>query len=223
MIAFYDAINCYTDASITKFNDTLTACAGYCLVYRNHIIEQNYQVLYNSTNNFGEIYAVYMGVQALIRYGCVNDKFLNLFSDSRISIDGLTKWIKKWIKLSDNGTFIGSSGKPVINQEVFKSIIHLVSTYKMHMQMFHILGHINPSKISDMRDFIKAFKDENNVVLSEDAVREMCYYNYVVDNTSRNTLKQITAEQAAAIGRPQFIDRYITETDVQNYLSLLGE
>ena len=80
MISFSDAINVYTDASLTKVQGITSTCAGFCTVYHGKMIDKGHQILYNTTNNFGEVYALYMGVQSLLRHAWM-DKLLNLFSD----------------------------------------------------------------------------------------------------------------------------------------------
>lgn len=225
MIAFCDAVNVYTDASINKFNNTLTTCAGYIITYQDHILDSGYKIIYNATNNYGEIYAIYMGLQAVLSKYAYMDKFINLFSDSRISIDGLKYWVKKWVRTQDqNGQFINTSAKLVANQEIFKNIITLINHYGVHLQMFHHLGHLNPSKIEDMNKFRKAFFEENRTILTDDAIREICYYNYLVDKNSRKILKDLSPAIAANyIKYDKLFTRVINQKDLTKYLELIRE
>ena len=188
MISFSDAINVYTDASLTKVNGITTTCAGYCTIYHGKMIEEDHKILYNTTNNFGEAYAVYMGVQSLLRHAWM-DTFLNLFSDSKITVDGLKYWIDGWMKRMDkHGTLYSSSGGRVVNQELFTSIIGMIARSGVHMQIWHILGHKNPNKYADLMKSRDTFQRENGVRLSEDIIREICIYNDYVDNMTRDKL-----------------------------------
>ena len=94
---FKKAINCYTDASITYDleGSTYVASPGYCITIDGQIVESKNKVIYDATNSYGELYAIYMGVLALKKFGDQN-RVLNLFSDSRISIMGLRSWIFNW-------------------------------------------------------------------------------------------------------------------------------
>lgn len=223
MISFSDAISVYTDASLIKVDKITSTCAGYALVYHNKILEEDRRILHNSTNNYGEIYAIYMGVQALLRYADT-DCFLNLFSDSKISIDGLTSWISNWVRTQDSsGCLRSSSGAEVANQDIFKSIIGLIESSNIHLQMFHVLGHISVNKYNDLLKARATFKRENGVLLSEDIIREICIYNNYVDNMTRDFL-MYEKRRLKTYAKPNLvISRSIDEYTVNKYLNLLKD
>ena len=222
MISFSEAINVYTDASLTKVQGITSTCAGFCTVYHGKMIDQGHQILYNTTNNFGEAYALYMGVQSLLRHAWM-DTFLNLFSDSKITVDGLKYWIDGWMKNMDSkGILYSSSGTQVANQEIFTSIIGMIARTGVHMQLWHILGHKNPNNYSDLMKSRDMFQRENGVRLSEDIIREICTYNDYVDRMTRDVLlaetnlRQYVAPRIAA-------KRVLNKSVVQTYKNLLSE
>ena len=189
MIEYYNALNCFTDASTTKGSDgVVSSCAGYVLTYHGEVIDRGERILYNSTNNEGELYAILMGIKALLSYSYM-DKFLNLFSDSRISIEGLRSWCINWCKNQDeNGILYGTNGKEVANQQIIKYIIHMIYYSKIHMQLFCQLGHINPVKVQDMTKSIAYFLNCNGVKISDDIAVQISGFNNIVDENTRNML-----------------------------------
>ena len=54
MIEYYNALNCFTDASTIKSRGVTSSCAGYVLTYHGNVIDKGERILYNSTNNEGE-------------------------------------------------------------------------------------------------------------------------------------------------------------------------
>lgn len=189
MIEYYNALNCFTDASTTKGSDgVISSCAGYVLTYHGEVIDRGERILYNSTNNEGELYAILMGIKALLSYSYM-DKFLNLFSDSRISIEGLRSWCINWCKNQDeNGVLYGTNGREVANQQIIKYIIHTIYYSQIHMQLFCQLGHINPVKVQDMTKSIAYFLNCNGVKISDDIAVQISGFNNMVDENTRNML-----------------------------------
>ena len=225
MIAFSNALNVYTDASLTKINGTTSTCAGYVAVYHGKILDTGYRILYNTTNNYGEAYAVYMGVQCLLKYAHM-DTFLNLFSDSKITVDGLTSWIGGWVKNQDKyGNMYSSAGSKVANQELLSAIIGLIRDSQTHMQIFHILGHKDPNKYGDILKSKDMFKRENGVLLSDEIIREICSYNCFVDNMTRDALLNAAKRvNLAAFASPEIAARRkVDQKMVNEYLDLLKD
>lgn len=193
---YFNAINCFTDASKTNINGVDTICAGYAVVYQNQILDTGLKVVYNATSMYGEELAIYMGMNALLKYAKY-DTFLNLFSDSQVGIFSLRNWIFNWVNRNDRNlikSFVKSDGKPVANQELLTAIIGLVNAIGAHTSLYHIRGHMNPDIVKDMQTFIKAFVGFNGEDMTEDIARELIYYNSVVDNATRDHLLQTVNE-----------------------------
>lgn len=219
---YFNAINCFTDASKTNINGVDTICAGYAVVYQNQILDSGLKVVYNATSMYGEELAIYMGMDALLSYAKY-DTFLNLFSDSQVGIFSLRKWIFNWIKKNDTSlvkSFIKSDGTLVANQELLTAIVGLINATGVHTSLYHIRGHMNPHKVSDMKTFIEAFVRFNNENMTEDIARELIYYNDVVDRATRDHLFQ-------TIESPEFNPRYyrkprVVFNNLLNYNILMG-
>lgn len=189
---YFNAINCFTDASKTNINGVDTICAGYAVVHQNQILDTGLKVVYDATSMYGEELAIYMGMNALLSYAKY-DTFLNLFSDSQIGIFSLRQWIFNWVNKDDTSlikSFVKSDGQPVANQELLTAIIGLIRSTGAHTSLYHIRGHMNPNKVKDMQTFIKTFVRFNNEYMTEDIARELIYYNDVVDKATRDHLFQ---------------------------------
>lgn len=229
MINYYNAINVYTDSSITTDLKTnkFISCSGFVTVLHNEIIDNGYKIMYESTNNYGELYAIYLGLQSLLKYKTDPNIFLNLFSDSKISIFGLTQWIYQWVKNIDSNFLLRSStGSIVKNQELYSKIIYYVVHNNTHLSMYHQLGHMNCKRQSDLEKTIDKFELYNKENINEDIAREICYYNDFIDNTSRNILLKTTSDKTfnknnylKPIG---VVDRVISNDIIKLYKKLIN-
>ena len=67
-----DAINIFTDASIKKlYSGETIGCAGCILVFGELIdknIQEDYQIIRNTTSNNSEIKAIRLGIQNVLKY-----------------------------------------------------------------------------------------------------------------------------------------------------------
>jgi ribonuclease HI len=197
-------------------------------VINNEIIDKGYKILYDSTNNHGELEAIYLGIQNLLNYKYDQNVFLNLFSDSRISIFGLTKWIKNWVKnMGPDKLLRSSSGNVVKNQDIYSKIINFIVQNNTHLSMYHQLGHKDCNKEKDIFSIIDNFKLYNNEIINEDIAREIAYYNNFIDNTSRNILlKTVTDKNFNKndyIEPTYVIDRILTKKNIKSYLKLINK
>ena len=186
-------LNIFTDASVKqKNNKEYVSCAGcVCVITKEdgntEIIEQQYSVIDNATNNKGELCAVYMGVMLAIKYRYQFNR-INIISDSQFSIYGLTKWIYNWRNNIKNNNYMSSSGE-VANQDLFKLIINNIILYKLRVNLYHQKGHANTSdKLSKAK---QVFYKSNGILLDDFELRTICYYNDIVDKYSRYKLNEI--------------------------------
>ena len=77
----------------------------------------------NTTNNQMELMACIVGLKAL-KTSCIVD----LFTDSKYVMDGMTKWIEKWIK----SKWKTSGKKPVANVELWQELIDIASKHDVN-------------------------------------------------------------------------------------------
>jgi len=190
MISFFNAVNTYSDASTSKdkYGNTVI-CAGYVTTFQHQIIDNGMKIVSGATNNYGEVLAAYMGISNLLSHKDY-DAFLNLFSDSEITVKGLKEWIYTWLRDMDPETkeLRNSSGAIVSNQEIFCNMINCIITNNTHVAIWHQRGHKNPDKVADMEEVRNTFRETNGTEISSDIIREICYYNDFVDNMTRDYL-----------------------------------
>lgn len=184
----------FCDASMHQFTDTgrVFTCSG--TICRN-TAEERYTISQDSTNNRGELFAIYLGIklaeETWMREPYRYDK-INLYSDSQFGIFGIKIWMNNWIKHQDsNGVIYGSNGKPVINQELFMMIITYLVTHNLVIHFYHQKGHINTNQAKQLALANKVFKQSNGFWLSPEDIFKISFYNDIVDKNSRRILSTI--------------------------------
>ena len=158
----------------------------------------------NTTNNYGEIFAIYLGLKESVKYLEENGLPLkiDLYSDSEICVNGLNTWIHNWKKKAVDGIWYGSSGM-VSNQEIFKLIDEMrnkprgkklfknMRTHKKYdINIYHVRGHIDVNKSKDVQKAIKTFERVNGFPISHDKLTFIVDMNNKVDKVAVNQLKK---------------------------------
>ena len=96
----------------------------------------------NTTNNKMELTACIVGLKAL-KTSCVVD----LFSDSKYVIDGMTKWVANWIKKG----WKTANKKPRANTELWQELVEIA---KQHDITWHwVKGHAD-DEYNNEADFL---------------------------------------------------------------------
>ena len=228
MLQYFEAINCFTDASLVTLPSGKNAiAAGYIITYNREVIDQRVKIIVDATSNYGEALAMYMGIDSLVRFSRYQLP-MNLFSDSKLSVYGVTKWIFGWMDKVQTYTrkLINSSGDPVVNQELFIAIVWTVVSAGAYINIWHQRGHQNMNSIKDMRTFLKSFRKENNLDIPEDIARELIYFNQVIDNLTRDTLKTIVSNpnfRELDYQKPKVVFRpIISPESLKTYKQLIG-
>ena len=225
---FDTALNVFSDASITTVNGHYTSCSGYVAVHNDKIVETNHRVIYNSTNNYGEIYALLMAIEAAIRKA--NEiKYvsrINIFSDSQISVLGLREWIFKWYKkLNKHNNMVSGTNAEIANQEVFIKIVDLVVTNGIPIHLYHQRGHKNFNVPKDVREVRQSFLTVNKEEISELLAQKLCWYNNVIDKFTRDNLHAITTSLTFDIKNYQkdtiYVDRVLDDSCMEKYGKLI--
>lgn len=199
-------INLFTDASVRRVGDSFESAAGLMIWSDTKelipVPPISFRRLFPSTNNEGEVYAIYMAVKSAIEINQFVSTQLtfNLFSDSLISVMGLTKWYKGWVEnaVSMSSTkLLNSSGEEVKNQQIFIRIMNLLALSKLHINMYHIRGHIDATKETSLKKFMMDFARNNHVTITAELARSLIYFNDKIDNYSRQILdsKEIPASK----------------------------
>lgn len=123
------------------------------------------------TNNRAELYAILIALDHLkflrdmIRETWVTK--VNIYSDSKISIDSLTTWIKTWKR---NG-WTTAAGKPVENQLLIQTIDqHLTELSELNISFEHVYGHTGNVGNERANTLAEVGREGSDwLVLSEDA------------------------------------------------------
>jgi len=220
-----NTLNIFTDASISKIGNETVGCSG-CIATttdnygKSIIVDEFYFINRDTTNNDSELKAIHAGIYKAIQYRN-NYKQINLFSDSLVSVKGLKEWIFNWINNMKLGVLYGSSGE-VKNQELIKSIISDIITSQLQIKIYHQKGHI---KINDYDDLLKAqriFLRENNITAPLELIKDLCYYNDIVDNTSRQRLLIYVSDKTQSLQlQKNPISHLIDTTRIRNEYRIL--
>lgn len=196
-----DTLNIFTDASVITQPYGFDSCSAVCAIAGDNdlILDETVHINRNCTNNFGEMYAIYLGVLLAYKYIYLNKRnfnIINIFSDSAVSVLGLKEWIYNW-KLDKDGLLINSSNKPVANQSLICSIVNTIYKFDLNISFFHIKGHVNynsDNRIKVLNTFIHKFRDLNKDIgpglIDYPTMERIIKYNDYVDNLSRDHLRK---------------------------------
>lgn len=225
---FKNAINVYSDSSVIRYQDNWVTACGFISTYNNQIIDSSTKSFTGVTNNYGEIYGIYMGIKYLIENYKNDDIFLNLFSDSRISVLGLTTWIFKWLNLKE-GVILKRTGgncargKSVLNQEIFLEIMRLIIQNNVHINLWHIHGHTNSTGKSFLK-FKSSFNKINctDIILPDEFYKEMIYYNDKIDNLVKFMMKESMKNNTLHVKNKIPVVWIPNDLEIQKYKNLIN-
>lgn len=202
MFFYKNAVNVFSDASTkiinpgTNKNKFLT-CPGFVTTINGSIINEGYDIV-EATVNYAELYAIRMGISDLLKYKNT-DLFLNIFSDSKISVFGLREWFFKYYKNGRDYTLMTNNArtgkKPVANQELILDIVRMILQANVNVSIYHVPGHIQANNIDSMNKFHYMFHNNNfpdnqRVTVPLDTEIEIAEFNNYVDNLTRTKLNR---------------------------------
>lgn len=187
-----DTLNIFSDASMSGKGAFKTGCYGVVAVNGDDIIDSIYRLVSNTTSNNSEIKGIRGALHLANKY---KNKyaFINIFSDSQISIYGLKEYIYNW-KLKSDGLLYTSMNKPVASQEIFIEAHRLLVDLEKSqciVRLFHQAGHIDNGYYSLLKAS-DTFKKSNHIKSKIDLnfIRYISTWNNYVDNTSRSMLRR---------------------------------
>ena len=163
-IVLNDNINIYTDGAC-PFNGMKRATCGigihFCETNRNKLNDVSKLLLVNNpTNNFAELSAIDTAIKIIVNKN-LTDKHINLYTDSRYSIDCVIKWYKGWVEND-------KLDRPNIN--VIKSIYDNVQ--KLNIDFHHVFAHTKKNDIHSIGNS------------RADSLATKCVYDYLNQKTS---------------------------------------
>lgn len=131
------SIDAYTDGSLKRTKNGIKC--GYGIYFPNKEVKNvSSSFTYGEiTNNRAELYAIYRTIKKVIKEYTFD--ILNIYTDSEYSQKSLTVWINTW---KCNG-WINSAKKPVVNQDIIKSIDKYLQRYKGKINIQWIRAHTN--------------------------------------------------------------------------------
>lgn len=177
--------------------------AGAILTRGGEVVDSWGKFNPDSTNNYGEISAIYLGLKKSLKYfrdNNIENVKLDVFSDSEICVRGITQWSKSWKKNAIDGDWYNSSSEKVANQEFFKRIDNLLSKKKNKslfknsnmtkgIRIYHIKGHVNLSKSKDVDKARKTFLRVNGSLVPDDVLKFLVDMNNAVDRLATTGIK----------------------------------
>lgn len=196
MSQFYnrETLNIFCDASIIGKNQKYIGCYGAIAVIKDDIVDSIYRMVSETTNNNCEIKGIRAALTLANRYKYYF-KYINIFSDSQISVFGLRDYIYNWKYNPKNGLLYGSTGSPIVNQEIFIECHNMIIELELYrdciIRLFHQSGHVD-NGFGAIKDAAASFKKFNNVhgTVGYDFIRYISTYNNYVDNMSRSILRR---------------------------------
>jgi ribonuclease HI len=127
----------FTDGSCIKNKLNHNNLCGYGIHYPNGEFPDHSAKFTDTplTNQRTELYAIYKAIENIHN----SDKNLDIkiYSDSEYSIKSLTIWIHNWKK----NNWIGSTGKPVMNQDIIEKIDNLIKEHNGKIKFQHVKSH----------------------------------------------------------------------------------
>lgn len=191
---FYNkyTLNIFSDASILGKGKTCTGCYGVVCVFEDTLVDSCYHIVSHTTNNDSELKGIRTALSFANKYKD-QFKYINIFSDSKISIDGLRYYIYNWKYNSKNGLLYTSTGKPAANQSLFiecNQLLNLLGEYPYCViKLFHQNGHVG-NTYNELKRSANTFASSNNIYQVDlNLMRYISTYNNIVDITSRKILR----------------------------------
>ena len=148
-----ELLNVFVDAGVHsiesgKYKNTMSA-SGVMVYQGNKLIHSNVTILKQSTNNIGELLALFIGVNTAINIKrSLNEqrqyiRQINIYSDSAYSVNCVTKWYPKWIENGRDkktGLLSNTCGR-VKNQELIEAIIRSITLNHELINFVRVRGH----------------------------------------------------------------------------------
>lgn len=115
----------------------------------------------NGTNNTAELNGMLEAFKLAKSY-IAKGKKVQVLSDSKYSIDSITKWASGWQKKG----WKKSDGQPIKNPELVQACFSLYQEIKSHLSISHVKGHANieGNELSDRMAVLGRMNQEANFV-----------------------------------------------------------
>lgn len=188
-----NTLNIFSDASICGKSGNFFGCYGAIAVVQDTIIDQTYRLVSDTTNNNSEIKGIRAALDLALKYSN-SYKYINIFSDSLTSINGLKSYIYGWEINKEDGLLYNKTNKLVSNQAIFVEsfrMLHELKKAPSIIRLWHQAGHIDNGFNSIIKG-ANVFRKSNSIVGNIDLnfIRYISAWNNHVDNNSRSMLRR---------------------------------
>lgn len=214
-----EMLNVFVDAGVnsTNFESTMSA-SGVMVYYQDKLIHSSVTILKRSTNNIGELLALFIGVNVAIniKRSINNEKGkdvinrINIYSDSSYSVDCITKWFSGWLKngrSSKTGFLFTTSGGRLKNQELIEAIIRTVTSSNESVNFVRVRGHQDPNNYESIVSTMNYIEKANTYYIEQLNCEECeCY---VDEETTKSIIERNNlVDQLAGSMYPNTIEEY---------------
>jgi len=134
----------YTDGSCRN-NGKKNAIAGIG-VYIENICKISEPIVGRQTNQRAELFAILKALQ-IINISDYSE--INIYTDSKYSINCITNWINLWLK----NNWLDKKKQPIKNKDIIQSIHNIYKKYN-NIHLIHILAHTNNKDIHSIGNSI---------------------------------------------------------------------
>lgn len=205
-------INLFSDASISKTFGSY----GSIAVNRDTELEKSLFIKENTTVNECELLGIRLSLLLAHKYQ-YNYRVINIFSDSKISIDVITSFRQHTYKqvITESGEIKylicrimkpGNKEEPYKNQELLADCIwlyyELLKNPNITINLLHQSGHIIPNRFDNYNDIKsnniqyaqKSFTNNNiynNEIISKEFIIYISKYNDNIDRSTRIALQEM--------------------------------
>ena len=183
-----NVLNIFSDASLRARGNETDICYGAVVVCGDEIIDSDYRINSSKTSNYGEAQGVLLALNFAVKYKDIYP-VINIFSDSQITIFNIRDRYMNWRYHKDN--YYNKSTGIVQNQSVFVEMIRIICDNDLHVNFFHMKGHVEQRKFDDIKKATDVFISSNRISgikVDYAFIRYISNYNTIVDITSRSIL-----------------------------------
>lgn len=218
----------FCDASVGP--ELYGACAGFLVENRSvPIARQMFKLIQpNGTNNSGEVAAVAGAVNFAANWTHQMSQYnapthFNIFSDSLITIRGIREWMLTWCKNANGNCLKNAAGKDVSNQEYYKYIYWLVTSFPVSLSFYHQPGHVTKDFEIVEPEFIK---QNGGTTLEQVGLTpaHICMSNDEVDRETRRTINDflVTDPHDRQVYEKNIIDTALMRWDIDRSVTTMA-
>lgn len=195
-------LNIFTDCSTTdNTSGTATISSGYLLLKgKNTPLRVDNKIFTNSTSDYGEEYAIMLGLQAANKIYEMDHNAIdcvNVFSDSLNIVRMINHVCKKYFITDDMDFYetIKNDSYMIDDKihyfELFEKLIRIANKFNtIPIRFYHVSGHVRYSVRHSISDMITKFKKFNNETISRELAIWICKNNTFIDTRTRDRLKE---------------------------------